>query len=243
MKITWVVLTFNRKDVVERSMAYNIRTAGRIIDELIWVDNGSTEDLAEVMSTWMPDVSVLNKTNLGVSKGYNRGITLATGSHVLITGCDRLMPWNWLKTLEAYFETIENTGCVSMYSAPLERCKERLRQPTMEPEMVNGLPIVRAMPFGARMMRRELIKEAGHLLETFGLYGHEDIEAAARYERVCNERGWLYYTIPGMVAQHLGVEDSPEYKAFKKQQSQDPSHERILQESAKAGFPYYNPFL
>lgn len=248
MKISWVILTFNRAEVVLECFKYNLRTAGRKIDEIIWVDNGSSDLTRPYMTGMSPDVSILNSKNLGVAKGYNRGIVLATGTHIVITGCDRKMPLNWAYTFEKYFNEIPNTGLISCYSKSLEVVNERKRGAQIN---INGLEIIPSMPMEAKCFPRELLKDTGHLREDFGLYGHEDLEWGHRVERVCLEKNLLTYTIPGFVAEHFGTEgssnyngeDTRDYHEFKKLECQNPSKEFLMSNCRKENWPYYTPYV
>lgn len=248
MKISWVVLTFNRAVIVDKAMTHNFEICGRKPDELIWVDNGSRDGVRDVMKNFNPDVAILNRENLGVAKGYNRGIVLATGDWVVITGCDMLMPKNWLATFAEYVEKIPNTGVACMYSVTPDKVPERIRG---EKNVINGLPIIPAIPIERRIFRRELIQKAGHLREDFGLYGYEDCEAAFRYERVCKENGWLTYVIPDQIAEHLGTEgisdfnglDSKDYHEFKRRECRNPAKEEKFRWCNENKFPYYTPYV
>lgn len=243
MKISWVILTFNRSKIVQECFNYNFKNSGRKIDEIIWVDNGSSESISIDA-----DVSIRNKTNLGVAKGYNRGIVLATGSHIAITGCDRKMPVGWASTFEKYFNQISNTGLISCYSKPIEKVNERKRANCIS---VNGLEIIPSMPMEAKCFPRALLKESGHLREDFGLYGHEDLEWGHRVERVCEDSGLLTYTIPNFVSQHFGSEgsenfngvDSREYHEFKQNESRAPEKERLMSWCRERNWPYYTPYV
>jgi GT2 family glycosyltransferase len=251
MKFSLVVLTYNRAKTVRESMEHNLSNAGRMIDEIIHVDNGSTDDVCQVMQEFKPDVTILNKTNLGVAKGYNRGVVLATGSHIVINGCDRKMPDNWLATYEKYFETIPSTGVISCYSQPMDKISERNRSSDGKQETMNGLEIHRAMPMGAKCFPRELLRDVGHLREDFGLYGHEDVEWGYRFERVCQEKWLMSYIIPGFQAEHMGSEgikeyngiDKPDYHAFKQTEATDPAKEELMTKCRNEGFLYYTPYV
>jgi GT2 family glycosyltransferase len=83
MKLSWLLLTMNRQDKTKRALEHNMSNAGHAWDELIWVDNGSSDNVREVVSQYNPTVSVLHSTNLGVAKGYNRAKLLSTGDWVL----------------------------------------------------------------------------------------------------------------------------------------------------------------
>jgi glycosyltransferase involved in cell wall biosynthesis len=84
MRVSLIVLTYNRADLVARTVPHNWSRAGTPPDELIWVDNGSTDNVRDVMRKVDPHVSVLNKQNVGIFKGYNRGILMASGDYVVI---------------------------------------------------------------------------------------------------------------------------------------------------------------
>lgn len=245
MKISLVVLTFNRAETVARAVAHNIANAGRKIDELVWVDNGSTDGVRDVMRGFNPDVSILHAENLGVAKGYNRGFAVSGGDWIVLTGCDMLMPDGWLATMERYAESLPSTDIVAMYSVPFEQCRERLYGEMLTSP--DGLPYQRALPMGRRMMRRDVLSRAGYLREDFGLYGWEDVEWARR----CVARGLFCYAVPGMVAEHLGTEgvrmfkpggDPQGYHEFKKAEVSDPAKLQLMARCEDQGYPYYNPY-
>lgn len=248
-KPSWVVLTFNRKETVLSTMFHNRREAGGTPYELIHVDNGSHDGVENSFREYYnPDVSIYNSTNLGVAKGYNRGTVLATGTHLVITGCDRKMPVGWLHMLEVCFSVIPNTGVVSIYSQPINKVNERRRG---EEKEINGIKIIPAMPMEAKCYRMDLLRKAGHLREDFGLYGWEDVEHGFRVEKVAKEMGLLTYILPDMVAEHMGSEgvsswngiDNFDYHQFKQKQSEDPEKAKLMEWCGKNDYPYYNPYL
>jgi len=246
MKISWCVLTYNRADKVKKSVEHNIRTAGYPIHEMVWVDNGSTDGVREVMSSFNPQVSILFPQNMGVAKGYNTAMHNSIGDYIVLTGCDMLMPNNWLKTLAECFEKIPNTGVVSMYSGPLKWVPERIRG-NIEGEEINGIHIVRAMPFGRRMFSRKLLGDVGYLREDFGLYGWEDVEWGHRAERVCDEKHLLYYVLPDIIVDHIGfkkagVQWDEDYDAFKAKEANDPKKQELMAWCRQRGYPRYDPY-
>ena len=251
-KISLVVLTYNRAAIVQKAMYHNLANAGRPIDELVWIDNGSTDGTRLVMQAFEPAVTVLHKENLGVAKGYNRGYALASGEYVVLTGCDMLMPENWLLTFERYLDAIPNTGVACMFSQPIEKVRERIKGAACN---VNGLPIQPALPIGRRIVRRELlVNQIGYLREDFGLYGWEDVEWAERAHKVCRELGLLTYSIPNQVPEHLWLDfdlsdiskpvvgPDAGYQQFKVREVADPSKQTLMEECRRRGYSYYNPF-
>lgn len=246
--ISWVILTYNRRDIVEKCFAHNAENAGSTWQELIHVDNGS-HDGVEDFFKGRADVQVLNAKNLGVAKGYNRGIGLATQDYIVITGCDCLLPNNWLKTFKDYVTKIPETGVACMYSSHWTTKPERIRLFGIDDTY--KLPIVHAMPIERRIFKRSLLADFGYFPEDFGLYGLDDLCWAYRAEKICREKGLLSYVIPDQVAEHIGTEgvsaydgkDEREYHLFKQKEAFDPNKRKLLQHYRDMGWPRFSPFL
>lgn len=247
MKISLVLLTHNRAALTARSLRHNIDSAGHPIDELVWVDNGSKDGVREVMRSFEPDVSVLHDQNLGVARGYNHGLLLATGDYLVITGSDMLMPPNWLRAMVEHVEKIPETLVACIYSKPWTEVSERI---TSAPRTVNGLMVQPALALERRILSREALGLIGYFHEGFGLYGWDDVEWAYRAERVAKETKRLNYALPNLLAEHLGTEgialcdgkDDEAYHAMKRREALDPKKQQLLEQRAAAGFPYYNPY-
>jgi GT2 family glycosyltransferase len=247
MRISWVLLTYNRSKTVAQAMAHNVATSGRKWDELIWCDNNSTDDVRDVVRAYSPDVEILNKTNLGVAKGYNRAMALASGTHIVITGCDVLMPDNWLSKFEEGFREIANLAVLSMYSERIEKVPERIRG---DVETFGNLLVRPAMPIGRRMFKRELLKQAGYFHEGFGLYGWEDVAWGHTVERYCKGAALKCYNVEDKICQHLGTEgnvgydykDEHEYWAWKKDQVNDPAKRQLMEKLSSDNWPAFFPY-
>lgn len=253
MKVSWVILTFNRFNTVRKSFKHNLDFMGTGITsdslEIIWVDNGSHEDKNDMLLNELADVKIFNKFNLGVAKGYNRGMAMATGDLIAITGCDRLMPKNWLRNaLDAHIQ-IPGTGIVSYFSKLIADVPERTLGPS---NVIQGIEIQPALPLEAKIFSKKLQSEIGYFKEDLGLYGWEDVLWAERAEQVCLNLALLNYTLPGQIAQHLGDEgihewknggDDKAYHEFKRKEALDPRKKEICEEHRRQGFPYYNPYI
>lgn len=240
MKVSWVILTHNRREVVDRCLEINLHRTimSGAETELIWVDNYSDNPNKFLLESFY-DIKIRNKENAGVARGYNQGFAMAKGAFIVITGCDRVMPMQWLHRMIDAFDKIPNMGCVSCYSE-----HDPTRYPTnQEIEQINGVQFMRALPFEARMFRRSMLTDVGYFHEGFGLYGWEDCHWGPRFVQVAKERDLICCTLPEFKAEHLGVNDDPEYKAFKKKESGEPWKLELLQKLAKEGYPKFNPFL
>lgn len=244
MKVSLILLTYNRKETTQACLAHNLGAAGDGIYELIHVDNGSTDGSAKWMKPWLPDIQVIHCENLGVSRGYNRGYLLATGSHVLITGMDRLLPSGWLKTLVHYFAAIPNTGVISIYGPPIREGDVYTESRYHGPELViNGLPVQPAIPFEARICSREFFLKCGFLREDFDTYGYEDNEWGMRAGRVAQENGLINYIIPGLNAEHYQEAQDPDGQKYRAWKDSFLEGNRLrYEEIERQRFPYYNPY-
>ncbi len=242
---SWIMLTYNRGDIVKRSVEHNMANAGAEWDELVWVDNGS-DDFN--LNTYVDDLFnreeittlVRNQTNQGAAKGYNRGMGLATCDYIMITGSDMLMPDNWLATFKKYMEVMPGNACI--YSKPLDKCPERIRG---APDEHEGMPLIPALALERRIFPRSFLANVGYFPESFGKYGYDDLAWAMRAESICRT-----YVIPNMLAEHLGTEgvnphdgkDAAEYHAFKQKEVQDPEKRVELARLRDLGWPRYSPF-
>lgn len=238
INVSLVLLTYNRAQTAMVSLRENLKSAGYPIYELIHVDNGSDDQLKI-----SADIYIQNKKNEGVAKGYNRGMVLATGSHIAITGCDRIMPRGWLKAMVDAAEAIPKTGVISIYSPPrfgqLDH-EGRMHAPS---EIINGITIRRADACEARFHSRKFLLGAGFFREDFGLYGFEDCEWRDRAEVYARRQNLINYTLPSLgLAKH--VDDGTDaYLKFKSSQVSDPAKAELVRKCHELGNPYYNPYL
>lgn len=251
MKVSWIFLTHNRQKAAFTSLAHNLVEADYSIHELIHVDNGTDDNFfcENFVKTFKPEIQIRHYQNLGVSKGYNRGYLNASGTHVLITGMDRMLPAWWLKDISFYFKKIPNTGVISIYAPPVREGDNYSEtryfgQPELE---LNGLRIQPAIPFEARICSREFFNKVGFLREDFDTYGYEDNEWGMRAIRVAKEMGYINYVIPNLNASHLEQDkdfimpDSQTHRAFK--DSFLEKNRLHYEEIERQGFPYYNPYF
>lgn len=227
--------------------------AGRHWDEIIWVDNGSSAWDREQIENFFYCVPIESITkcmigkNLGVAKGYNTAMALARGTHLVITGCDMMMPDGWLNQMATCFEKIPNTGIVTIYASPMGVVRERIRG---DVKIVSGIKIQPAMPIGRRMLPIPLQREIGYFHEGFGMYGWDDVAWGHRAEKVCTAKGLSFYNLPDLIAEHLGTEgnvgfdhkDEHEYWKWKRAQVEDPSKMTLLEKLRKEGWPGFHPY-
>lgn len=244
ISVSYVILTWNRKPSVDRSLTENLSNAGYPINELIHVDNGSEGFFCDWFAReFKPTVQIKHRRNEGVARGYNRGLALTTSSHVVIAGCDRVLPKNWLASWVNAFEKIPNTGVISCYIK-----KDGVESDTPSGN-VNGINIKFCDPVHARMHSKDFLFKTGFWREDFGIYGYEDVEWSDRAKKTAKENNLINYMLTDLGrADYLTCEDFPllvdgkPYWEFKRDIHADPRRKDLWQWCRQNGSPHYNPY-
>lgn len=85
--VSVVIPSFNRVETLQRALA-SVLAQTRLADEIIVVDDGSTDSTAEMIRNNFPDVVYLFQTNRGVSAARNTGIEHASGEWIALLDSD-----------------------------------------------------------------------------------------------------------------------------------------------------------
>jgi glucosyl-dolichyl phosphate glucuronosyltransferase len=232
-KISLVICTYNRTKLTDQFLEHNLSNMGvEERPEIIWIDNGSSDGVEEIVEKWKPDI-FLKRPNDCLSKSKNAAYALCRGDYVLDLENDFFMPDNWLKEMIEYAEAIPNTGIMATKVEGWEDViKLEYNTPT---QIINGKEVIVCRSIGPRMFSKEVFKRAGFLIETYGLYGNEDIEISDRSART----GLTNYIIPSMIAEHRGVGqwDCGDYRIKKDEALKGQKIE------LPKGQDYFNPFV
>jgi glycosyltransferase involved in cell wall biosynthesis len=88
VKVTAIVPTYNRKPYIRRALE-SILQQSKAVDEVIVVDDGSTDGTAEAVREWFGDrVKVISKQNGGVAHARHTGIRVAQGDWIAFLDSD-----------------------------------------------------------------------------------------------------------------------------------------------------------
>ena len=194
MKITAVISSWNRRDAVAANVAA-LKAGSRPPDEIVVVDNASTDDTLQMLADDHPDVVAVRTADAeyGACETFNMGFKLARGDAVAIMDDDVVATKTWLEVLErTLLSEPPSTGMVS----------GRVVEPGMpaayiDAEIARGRYYASTFRGCGTLARASVLAEAGYYDERFFIYGNERDLAA----RVLGS-GYRILQIPDAVIDH-----------------------------------------
>jgi GT2 family glycosyltransferase len=211
MKVAAVVPHWNRRDLLQVLLA-NLGEQTRPFDQIIVVDNGSTDDSASVAERAGATVVRLER-NLGFATAVNRGIETASADWIAILNNDVTLAPDWLATLlpaaekaGAWFATGKTlmAGDTSLIDGAFDAisrgaCAYRCGSGKPDGPLWNKPRRIRLAPMTAALFQHRLFEEIGSLDEGFESY-LEDVDFGIR---CAIHNRWGVY-VPAATAYHQG---------------------------------------
>ena len=209
MKVAAVVPHWNRRDLLQALLA-NLREQTRPFDEILVVDNGSTDDSAAVAERAGARVLRLER-NFGFAAAVNRGIESVQADWIAILNNDVSLAPDWLATLlaavaseDVWFATgktllARDSGLIDGTFDAISRgaCAYRCGSGRPDGPLWNQARRIRMAPMTAALFRSRLFAETGSLDERFESY----LEDADFGIRCAIHSRWGAY-VPQAVAHH-----------------------------------------
>jgi len=206
---TAVIPTWNRRDLL-LNLLDSLAAQTRRCDEIIVVDNGSTDDSAESAERAGAKVLRLGR-NMGFAAAVNRGIEAAGTDWVAILNNDVTLEPDWLEKLLAAGDGASFATGKILQAADHSKvdgafdelsrgaCASRCGSGKHDGPAWNQPLRIRFGPMTAAIFRRQLFQDLGGLDENFGSY-MEDVEFGLR----CALAGREGVYVPSAVAYHRG---------------------------------------
>lgn len=111
MKISVIIPSFNRVTLLQRAIE-SVLSQSCSADEIIVVDDGSTDNTRQVIKTRYPKINYIYQSNKGVSVARNTGITQAKGKWIcLLDSDDSWQPDKLKKQIQALMDNPDYLLC------------------------------------------------------------------------------------------------------------------------------------
>lgn len=203
--VSVVILTWNSVGNIEPCLG-SLRQGTLVPNEIIVVDNGSTDQTRAVLARQFPAVRVIENThNRGVAPARNQGLTVARGAYLLVLDDDTVVHPDALARLVSVLDTNPTVAVcgpqlLDSVSQPLDRDQSfptlwhkarRWRGTNLQNEHSSGngvsgrLQEVDYVIGACHIIRRAALDEVGPYDEHI-FYGPEDIDFCLRL----HQAGW-----------------------------------------------------
>ncbi len=102
-KISVIIPTFEHADSISICIK-SVLGQSRVVDEIIIVDDGSTDVTQEILKTFFDKIDIIYQNNNGAPSARNTGFRKSTGDMVLFCDADVEMKPTMIEELEKYLE-------------------------------------------------------------------------------------------------------------------------------------------
>lgn len=212
IRFSIVIVHRNGEDMLLRALSA-LMPAVSDVDEVIVVDNGSTDASMQAVRSNFPTVSLIeNGCNNGFARACNQGVAASRGRYVLFLNNDAFLPADALDRFARDFETYPSAALIggqlvgedgriqrSAGVAPTFLSELGLLRKRQPAAIEADQPVEVETLVGACMaFRRAAAENAGLLDEDFFFY-FEETEWCVRLRR----QGWQVMVDPGIRVTHL----------------------------------------
>jgi GT2 family glycosyltransferase len=224
--ISIILVNWNTRDLLLRSLQSICDTQGDLRVEVIVVDNASADDsVAQARARFPETIIVQNTRNAGFSEANNQGMAIASAPLLLLLNTDAFLHAGALQRMLAHMQAHPQAGalgCKLVYEdGSLQRSCNAF--PTVASELWQALFLDRAFPnsriFGqytlsywamddarevdvvmgaCMLLRREAIDQVGGFDTGFFMYS-EEVDLCYRLKQA----GWQVRYTPDAVATHI----------------------------------------
>ncbi|MBI5127409.1 glycosyltransferase [Candidatus Roizmanbacteria bacterium] len=194
MKVSVVVPVFNEEKHIEKCLD-SLMNQEKKPDEIIIVNNNSTDRTAEIVKKYKKVTLILEKQQ-GIIPARNAGFDLASGDIIARCDGDTIVPSNFIKNIEADFAKNKSVVGVSMpitfYDMPIVKRLTSLYYPYMYiPKLILGYYTL----VGPGMaVRKSAWKKIRNELCTDPELVHEDVDISlhiVKYGKIFHDKNIL----------------------------------------------------
>jgi glycosyltransferase involved in cell wall biosynthesis len=111
LTVSVIVPTYNRADLLAKALTSALAQT-QLPDEILVVDDGSSDSTPELLATYGPPVIAIRQENRGVSAARNLAIDRATGDIVMFLDSDDLLLPKCVERIAEEFESHPEVGVI-----------------------------------------------------------------------------------------------------------------------------------
>ncbi len=242
MQVSVIIPTFNRAREVPRAIS-SVLAQTRPPDEIIVVDDGSTDDTPEVLERFGKAIRVIRQANAGPSAARNRGIFDSRGDVLMFLDSDD----EWLPgKVERQISLLERAGsavsccwCNTLMRHADGTARTAFEVARLHPKLDEGLWLNVLEVVASRFIllnqglavRREAITRVGGFDESLRLM--EDHDLAFRLARL---EPWAFIS-ECLVQWNGGAANSLSAEAYRDQLAVLAASRDVLERAVRAGLP------
>lgn len=226
-KVSVIIVSWNARDYLKTCLASIRQTGAGVVQEVIVVDNGSSDGSPEMVVAEFSDVHLIRSTeNLGFARGNNLGMQHAAGEYFALINSDIVVHPGCLQSLEEFLDTHPSVALVGPRATGGDgRLQHTCRKlPTVWNTFCEAVTLHRLFPsvpcLAGRemlhwdhdteesvevlsgcfwMVRRKVVEQVGGLDERFFFYA-EDVDWCKRFR----DAGWKVMLAPKATTTHFG---------------------------------------
>jgi N-acetylglucosaminyl-diphospho-decaprenol L-rhamnosyltransferase len=215
-----VVVTYNALPWIEQSIE-SVQD-----EEVVVVDNGSTDGTVEVVRELFPQARLIERENLGLASGWNAGLAVVGGRYVLLLNADAWLTAGSLARLVEFADAHPDAAVVGPKLLNTDGTLQRsvrgfptlwrlateylfLRKLAPRSQLFNAFYAggfdhdevreVEVVMGACMLVRREAIEQVGPLDDAFFLFS-EETDWCYRF----GQAGWKVVFFPGAECVHVG---------------------------------------
>ena len=179
--------------------------------EIIVVDDGSTDDTAEVARRY--GIKCVGQKNRGPAAARNHGVREAKGSIILFTDADCTPDRDWIRQMTLPFQDEKTTGVKGAYRTKQKELAARFAQAEFEDrfDLLKKAEAIDMVDTYSAAFRKDIFIRLVFFDESFPVANNEDTELSYR---LC-AAGHLLKFNPGAIVYHLHPDSFLKYLKVK----------------------------
>lgn len=194
MKISLVIPAYNEEEYIGRCLG-SVLSQEVMPDEIIVVDNNSTDRTAEIVSRF--PVRLIRESKQGIAHARNAGFDAATGHVIARTDADTILPSDWIARIGALFAAGDIdafTGPAAPYDLPLMQSSKPVEAYLLVAKFIQkGVPTMIGFNMAVTATMWKNVRES---LCNDDKKVHEDVDLALKIHKA---GGRISYAKPIMV--------------------------------------------